>query len=210
MKSARYLQRAGLLIALALVGILALGSGLLAAPTGVNGTVTVIGGKSNAHAVVYIDAIPGESFPAPAEPVVMDQLDLEFVPYVLPVQVGTTVQFHNSDSVLHNVFTPAKLADRFDLGTFPQGEVRSHVFDKPGAAVLLCNVHPEMEAWVVVLPTPYFAMTDETGSYSLEGVPPGEHTLNVWHPALKEPQSRPVVVDASGGLVEADFEVSTR
>jgi len=150
------------------------------------GTVEAAGMRTHADAVVYIDAIPGKTFEPPAEPALMDQVDLTFVPHVLPVQVGTTVQFKNSDPMLHNVFAPEKCAERFNLGSWPQGQTRDYTFKQPCAATILCNVHPEMEAFVVAVPTPYFAVTDESGAYAIEDVPDGSYTVKVWHPKLKE------------------------
>lgn len=149
------------------------------------GTIKATGMRNNADAVVYVDAIPGKTFPAPATPVELDQKDMAFVPHVLPVLVGTTVDFLNSDAFLHNVFTPDKCADKFNLGSWPQGETRSYTFEQPCAATLLCNVHPEMEGFVVAVPTPYFAVTDEAGSFQIEGIPDGSYTVKVWHPKLK-------------------------
>ena len=105
-------------------------------------------------AVVYVDAIPGKAFPAPATHAVVDQVRLAFVPHVLPVLVGTTVDFNNSDNVNHNVFTPAKCAGAFNLGSWGRGSAKSHTFDKPCVADLLCNVHSEMEGYVLAVPTP--------------------------------------------------------
>lgn len=150
------------------------------------GTVKATGMRNNADAVVYVDAISGKTFPPPAKPVEIDQKDMAFVPHVLPVLVGTTVAFLNSDAFLHNVFTPDKCADKFNLGSWPQGETRSYTFERPCAATLLCNVHPEMEGFVVAVPTPYFAVTDEKGAFRIEGVPDGSYTVKVWHPRLKE------------------------
>ena len=169
----------------------------------------MVGGKTNADAVVYIDAIPDKTFAPPEEHAVMDQQNLLFVPRVLPVVVGTTVDFLNNDNVLHNVFTPDKVADRFNLGTYPKGTQKSHTFDKAGGAVMLCNVHPEMEAYVVTLPTPYFGVTAEDGSYRIEGVPAGMHTLKVWHERWKKRPPQTVEVEAAGE-VKADFAISRR
>lgn len=151
----------------------------------VTGKVTCTGMRSNADAVVYVDAIEGKTFPVPQDSIVMDQKGMMFVPHVLPVLVGTTVHFVNSDPVLHNVFTPDKCAGKFNLGSWPQGQVRDYKFDKVCVAALLCNVHPEMEGFVVVLPTPYFAVTDKEGSYKIEGVPDGKYTVKTWHQKLK-------------------------
>jgi plastocyanin len=169
----------------------------------IHGKVMATGMRNNADAVVYVDTIAGKTFPAPEEHAEVDQKDLEFVPHVLAVQVGTTVDFRNSDAFLHNVFTPEKCAERFNLGSWPQGQVRSYTFKQPCAAVLLCNVHPEMEAYVVAVPTPYHAVTDKDGTYAFEGVPDGTYMVKVWHPKLKE-ASRQVTVS---GATEADFEL---
>lgn len=181
------------------------------APSGaavITGTVQVVGAPTNADAVVYIDEIDGATFQAPESPVTMDQQGLKFIPRVLPVLVGTRVDFLNNDAVLHNVFTPDKVAGRFNLGTYPKGTVKSHTFEEVGAAVMLCNVHPEMEAFVVTLPTPYFAVTGEDGSYRIEGVPPGEYVLKVWHERWKNRPPKSVVVQDEKTV--ADFEITRK
>jgi hypothetical protein len=105
------------------------------------------------------------------------------VPRVTVVLQGTTVDFTNSDAVGHNVYWPSiggnkKLAH--NLGTWPKGEKKSFQFMDAGAASLLCNVHPEMSAFLVVAPTPYFAVTDADGSFEIKDVPPGTYTLRTW------------------------------
>lgn len=164
----------------------------------IKGKVTASGMKSAKNIAVYIDTIPGKTFDAPAKHVVMDQKHLEFVPHVLVVLKGTTVDFLNSDSTLHNVFWPdiggnKKLAH--NLGTWPQGQKKSFTFDNPGAASLLCNVHPEMSGYLLVVPTPYFATTDGSGDFEIKDVPPGKYTLKTWSEEGK-PISQPV--DVSG------------
>lgn len=143
------------------------------------GTVTVAGSSSNANAVVYVD---GAGAGPAAGTAVLDQKGMVFVPHVLPVQVGTTVEFLNSDQVSHNVFTPDGCAGQFNLGTWGKGEKRTYTFAEPCKAVMLCAIHPEMEAWVVAVPTPYYAVTGADGSFTIEGVPEGTHTVKVWHP----------------------------
>jgi len=169
----------------------------------IKGTVKAVGARTNADAVVYVDTIAGKTFPAPEKHVECDQKNLVFMPHVLPVLVGTTVDFKNSDAVLHNVFSPDKCADKFNLGSWPQGQVRSYTFKMPCAATLLCNVHPEMEGFVVAVPTPYFAVTDKSGAYAIHDVPDGTYTVKVWHPKLKE-TSRQLTV---AGVTAADFEI---
>lgn len=159
------------------------------------------------HSVVYVDTIAGKTFPAPKDHPVIDQKGLMFNPHIVAVQQGTTVEFLNSDSVQHNVFWTAIGTDKkagHNLGTWPKGEKRPFTFDKAGVVPLLCNVHPDMGAFIVVSPTPYFAETDDAGSYKIKDVPDGSYTLTVWHEGGKN-QSKPVTVAGSG---KADFTVS--
>jgi plastocyanin len=168
----------------------------------VSGTIKATGLSSNADAVVYIQQATG-SFKAP-EPVTMDQRKMQFIPHVLPVVAGTTVKFLNSDPTAHNVFSPD--LEKYNLGTWPQGQTKEHLFDKctkfPCVYTQLCKVHPEMEGFIVVLANPYFAVSDKDGHYTITGVPPGSYQLAVWHPKLKgKPQAvtveagKPAVVD---------------
>jgi plastocyanin len=150
---------------------------------GIKGKVSVQGIKSPENIAVYVDAIPGKTFDPPADHVLVDQRKMNFVPRVTVVLQGTTVDFLNSDSVGHNVYWPSvggnkKLAH--NLGTWPKGEKKSFQFNDPGAASLLCNVHPEMSAFLVVAPTPYFAVTDSDGSFEIKDVPPGTYMLKTW------------------------------
>lgn len=169
----------------------------------IEGKVTGMKGKS----VVYVDTIAGKTFPAPKDHPVMDQKGLVFVPHIMVVQQGTTVEFLNSDTVQHNVFWTAIGSDKkagHNLGTWPKGEKRSYTFDKPGVLPLLCNVHPDMGAYIIVSPTPYFAQTDDSGNYKIKDVPDGSYMVAVWHEGAKS-QSKPVSV--SGGA-KADFTIS--
>ncbi len=172
----------------------------------ISGHVECRGVKSNQWAVVYVDAISGKEFSPPAQSAVVDQKGKEFIPHVLPVLKGTTVEFLNDDPFEHNVFSPDDVADAVNLGSWKQGEKKSHTFNKLGNAVMLCNLHPEMEGWVVVLPTPYFAVTDEKGDYTIKDVPDGKYTLKTWHQKLAPSQSEVVV--ASGGAAKADFTLA--
>jgi len=147
----------------------------------VSGTVAATGVRTAADIVVSLTA-PGLTVTPPAKPVVMDQKNMQFVPHVLAVVRGTTVQFLNSDSIAHNVFSPE---GKYNLGTWPQGQTRDHKFDKAGAYTQLCRVHPEVEGYVVVLDTPYFAVTDKTGAFEIKDVPAGKYTLTAWSEKLK-------------------------
>lgn len=169
----------------------------------IEGKVSGMRGKS----VVYLEAIAGKKFPAPAEHRVINQKGLMFSPHVVAVQQGTTVDFLNEDNVAHNVFWTVVGADKkagHNLGTWPKGEKRPFTFDKPGVVPLLCNVHPDMAGYLVVSPTPYFAETDESGSYKIKDVPDGSYTIAVWHEGAKN-QSKAITV-AGGG--KADFTLA--
>ena len=176
----------------------------LAASAGtISGKVSGVNGES----VVYVDAIAGKTFPAPTAKPVIDQKGLMFTPHLVVVQQGTTVEFLNSDKVAHNVFWTSVGGNKkltHNLGTWPQGEKRAFKFDNPGAVPLLCNVHPEMSGYVVVSPTPYFALTDKAGAYKIENVPDGSYTVTAWHEGAKN-QSKPVTVS---GDSNADFTLS--
>ncbi|HWR83160.1 MAG TPA: carboxypeptidase regulatory-like domain-containing protein [Candidatus Deferrimicrobium sp.] len=168
----------------------------------IKGKVSAEKKKHLPHTIVYVDGVSGE-FKAPKEHPVMDQKNLVFVPHVLPVLAGTTVDFLNSDQVAHNVFTPDRSADKFNLGTWPTGETKSFTFekrcDKVCDAVMLCNVHPEMEAYVVIMQNPYFTRADEEGKFQITGVPAGDYFLKVWHPKQRA-DSQKVTVPAEGAV----------
>jgi plastocyanin len=178
---------------------------LSASAGSISGKVSGVSGES----VVYVDTVQGKTFPAPSEHPVIDQKGLLFQPHITVVQAGTTVDFLNSDKVAHNVFWPSlmqgtkKLPGK-NLGTWPQGEKRAFKFDQPGVAALLCNVHPEMSGFVVVVPTPYHAATDKSGNYKIENVPDGQYSVVAWHEGAKS-QSKAVAV---AGDSKADFTLS--
>ena len=153
----------------------------------VKGTIT-IGGRPISEAVVSVEDLSKEDLKAQISSLkpksaVMDQQDLRFLPHVLPVLVGTSVEFANNDKTFHNVFSTSE-AKKFDLGLYSPGRRRRMTFDKPGVVKILCNVHPSMEAYVVVKEHPYFAATDKRGSYQVTHVPLGKYRIEVWHPEL--------------------------
>lgn len=148
---------------------------------GVTGRITATGLRSSEGVVVSLEA-RGLSVKPPATPVEMDQKDMKFVPHVLPVVRGTTVRFLNSDPGRHNVFSPE---GDYNLGNWRRGETRDYTFGTSGVYTQLCRRHEEMEAFVVVLDTPYFSTTDPAGAFEITNVPPGEYTLVAWSETLK-------------------------
>lgn len=159
----------------------------LAAPTHaatIRGTVAVPEGLPGAaNAVVYIEQIPGKTFEPTRQPLVMDQHGYTYRPHVLPVVVGSTVEFPNNDPDAHNTYSSSDCC-RFNLGTYPTGQKRSVKFEKAGVAEILCNIHPQMGAYVLALQNPYFAVTDAGGHFEMCDVPAGYFTLVVWHEVL--------------------------
>lgn len=149
--------------------------------------------------VVYVDDLQGPSL-ASETTAIIDQRGLRFIPHVLPVQVGTTVEFANSDPLAHNVFSISS-AKRFNLGLYGRGAVRRVRFDRPGVVQVLCNVHQEMSAYIVVIPNPFFARTGRDGRFRIEGVPAGQHRLRCWHEELGE-RTHAVRVPANGTMTE--------
>jgi plastocyanin len=190
------------LIVIVVAAVIAMFS--LAASAGtISGKVSGVTGES----VVYVEAIAGKTFPAPTEKPVIDQKGLMFTPHIVAVAQGTTVEFLNSDTVAHNVFWISVSGNKklgHNLGTWPKGEKRAFKFDNPGAIPVLCNVHPEMSGYVVVSPTPYFVVTDKSGSYKIDNVPDGSYTVTAWHEGAKN-SSKPVTVAGEG---KADFTLS--
>lgn len=150
------------------------------------------GGRPVAGAVVYLEQWTnnaGEpeapSEPASADTVVLDQRGLRFLPGTMVVRPGTTVLFLNNDDIQHNVFSPGRIVgtgDPFDLGTYARGETRYHTFGDTGPHTILCNVHPEMVAYIVSVPGDYKTVTDPDGHFALPDVPNGPYLLRVWHP----------------------------
>lgn len=149
----------------------------------IKGTVSVEGIRSAGNIAVYLDTIPGQRFDPPADHIVINQIGMAFVPHVAVILQGTTVDFLNSDAVAHNVYWPSLNGDKklgTNLGTWSEGEKRSFAFLQVGVVALLCNAHPNMSGYLIVVPTPYFAVTDKTGNFEIPSVPSGQYTLKTW------------------------------
>jgi plastocyanin len=156
--------------------------------------------------VVYLESAPRGAFEVPPPGrAVLDQKDETFVPHVVAVTVGSTVEFPNSDRVYHNVFSLSKVR-RFDLGRYPRGASRSVRFDEPGVVRVFCEIHSHMSAFILVFAHRYFATTDSEGRYRIEGVPSGRYTLAVWNEGEVR-ETRPIVVPGDGKAIEQSFEV---
>ena len=148
--------------------------------------------------VVYIDqALPNAPFTPPKEPATIRQKDAMFVPHILPVLVGTTVEWPNVDDIYHNVFCMAETKP-FDLGLYnSETPPKRIVFDKPGQADVFCSIHTKMHCIVLVLTNPYFALVDEKGRFTLPNVPAGTYQVRAWHERVPG-QTLTVTVPAEG------------
>lgn len=140
-------------------------------------------GRPTANVIVWLDAPNAPRSQTPKA--VLDQRNLTFIPHVLVVRVGTTVDFPNSDRVFHNVFS-FRDGKRFDLGMYPVGTTRPVIFDKPGLSRLFCNIHPNMAAYVMVVDSPYFGISDESGTFDLADVPANRYTYHAWRAGARE------------------------
>jgi plastocyanin len=133
--------------------------------------------------VVWLTALTGRSAKEaslPHQQLRLVQRHKSFEPHLLVIQAGSLVQFPNDDPFFHNVFSLFE-GKRFDLGLYEAGSTRSVLFDKPGICYLFCNIHPEMSAVVIVLTTPYYAISDRAGQISISDVPPGRYELEIWN-----------------------------
>jgi plastocyanin len=164
------------------------------------------GADDFSNVVVWLTPLGG-STPAPTAsepariPPVITQRNKTFEPHILVVEVGTVVQFPNKDPFFHNIFS---LFDgkRFDLGLYEAGTTRSVRFDRAGISYLFCNIHAEMSAVVVVVDTPYFAMSNRSGTVSIPDVPDGRYELHVWYerslPEDLKGSTLPITISDSG------------
>lgn len=167
-------------------------------------------GKPLANAVVFLDSAEARKLVKPLAGAEMAQDKKQFVPDVLVVPVGTEVQFPNRDSVRHHVysFSPTK---KFELKLYGGTSASPVLFDKPGVALLGCNIHDAMVGWVLVLETPFYARTPPiSGKVQIDNVPPGAYTLRTWHAGLPvgEPAVEQPLKVAATGVVSASVRMT--
>ena len=188
----------------------------------IKGTVKVKGLRTPENILVYLTEAPPASEDLSKVKFVMDQRNLEFIPHILPVLVGATVDFPNNDKVNHNVFSMSR-TKKFNLGSYGAGESKTVVFDKPGIVELRCDVHAEMAAYILVMKNPYFAVTDKQGRFEIpdsnhlkqiglnapKDLPPGKYFIKTWHEKLSS-QKMAVAVPQNGDVsVQLDLNRGT-
>jgi plastocyanin len=178
----------------------------------ITGIVKVNGLRSPADILVYVVKAPSVHEDLSKTKFTMDQQNLTFIPHVLPIPVGASVNFPNNDKVDHNIFSLSR-TKKFNLGSYKPGEHKSVLFDKPGIVELRCDVHAEMAAFIMVLKNPYFAVTDDQGRFEIpsskyleqnniknvKDLPPGQYVLKIWHEKLKT-QKQIVTVPENGDV----------
>ncbi len=138
-------------------------------------------GRAPRPGVVYLETAPSGAFEEPVQARGrMDQRNETFVPHVLAIRIGTTVDFPNNDRIYHNVFSLSP-ARRFDLGRYAVGRSKAVRFDRPGVVRVFCDIHSHMNAFILVFSHRFFAITQPDGRYQLPPVPPGSYTVVAWH-----------------------------
>lgn len=173
------------------------GSALAAGGT-VAGKVEATPAKYLEETVVYLKGGVGSHAPAPAS---MDQKGMKFIPHVLAVTKGDTVQFLNHDGVAHNVYSPDN--EGYNLGSFKPEESRSYTFKSAGVYTQLCSIHPEMLGFIFVGENQYAAAVDRAGNFTIKDVPPGTYKIAVWNSHLKAAEK--TVTVTAGATSEVSF-----
>ena len=164
----------------------------------VSGTISGGGPMGPGGAVVWLKRLDERTpRPAPAINQIVTQREKTFLPHVLAVPVGTSVQFRNDDRIYHNVFSIAK-PNEFDGGIRATGATYVKTFSHPGVVQLLCNIHATMNAYVVVVDSPYYAKAQASGAFKIHGVPPGRYDVSAWHEAGSTITHRTITVGAEG------------
>ena len=160
-------------------------------PTGLTGRVDVrtAAGRAAAPAIVYAEPVVQAALPRPLK-ATLTQQDKSFVPAVIAVPVGSTIDFPNKDAIFHNVFSLSNPSP-FDLGLYRSGASKSRTFTEAGVYRVFCNIHPQMTAVIAVVPTPYMTVAANDGQFQLD-VPPGSYRVT----ALSE-RAAPVSVEVS-------------
>jgi plastocyanin len=172
-------------------------------------TVSTPDGKPLADAAVVIEPVSG-AVPKRHRSAAVEQRDREFIPYVTIVQTGTMVEFPNRDPLKHHVysFSPPKI---FEIKLYAGKPMQPVLFDKPGEVAVGCNIHDWMEAYILVVNSPYFAKTGSNGKALIRNVPAGHYRLRVWHPRQKvEPPLRDIEVGATPVRLAMQTDVTPR
>lgn len=201
-----------------LAGLLLLYLPVQAGAGSITGTVKVRGLRSPANILIYLAKAPAVVVDLSGARFVMDQRNLTFLPHILPVPVGATVSFPNNDKVDHNVFSLSR-TKKFSLGSYKPGAIKTVRFDKPGIVELRCDVHAEMLAYIMVMKSPYFTVTDAKGRFEIPdfnllelsgiqgitNISPGKYFIKTWHEKLKTKKQAVSLRDYGKVAVQLDL-----
>jgi len=185
----------------------------------IKGSIKAQGLRSPENIVVYLTKAPPTDLDFSKVKFVMDQSNLEFRPHVLPILVGTTVQFPNNDEVDHNIFSMSR-TKKFNLGSYKPGDSKAVLFDKPGIVELRCDVHAEMAAYILVMKNPYFAVTDKKGNFQipdanylqqarledLADLATGKYFVKTWHEKLKTQKKTLTISEGGNAAVQLNLK----
>ena len=176
----------------------------------ISGKVDVIdrGGKPAGdltNVVVYVDGLKAK--PKPAAPARVTMKGKQFLPHVVAVPVGGTVEFPNDDPIFHNVFSVSG-ENRFDLALYKRPKTGARTFDHPGVVKVYCNIHPQMSAVVVVRDNPFFAKVSPDGTFTIDNVPAGKHVLKAWHERAGEAAAEVAVPERGTATASLSLDAS--
>ncbi len=189
-RHANNFRRASIILGVAFILIWALAAPSQAA--GIKGRVIAQGLRSAKGILVYVVEAPISSSAVSETAYVLDQRELTFIPHIFPITVGSKVEFPNNDKVAHNVFSLSR-AKEFNFGSYEPGQSKTEVFNKPGVVDMRCDVHQEMNAFILVLKNPYFAVTDKEGRFSIPNLPAGSYQVKTWHEKLRSARQKVTV-----------------
>jgi plastocyanin len=205
----------GSLLALLVVATLAKGDDQVKATGVIRGTVT-IDGKTNHHKFAIDESVVSlkggdlvKLSQVPKDPAVMDQNGIAYVPTVLAVMAGTTVEFKNSDPTLHNVHCSCKMNAPMNIG-MQKGETQKTVFANPDVIEITCNIHAQMKAFIFVHENAFFAKAGKDGSFKIENVPPGEYEIQGWHDGTERKKQKVTVKAGEETVLSIDLTSKKR
>lgn len=196
---------ASVAVSVAVIFAVALGASPTAHAAALNLDVTDASGAPLTDAVALLEPASGKVAVKPMADVEISQSKRQFQPRVTLITTGTRAMFPNFDTVRHHVYSFSTIKT-FELKLYAGVPGTPVVFDKPGVAVLGCNIHDNMAAWVVVADTPWFARSAASGRARIESIPAGNYKLRMWHPGLG-PNAEPAAISVAIGAVDVDQSV---
>lgn len=160
-----------------------------------------------ADVLVYVKSGANGTYPAPADPVVLDQKGCDYTPHMTVLQAGQPLKIRNSDDTLHNIHPRPQANQEFNVGQPRQGMESTKMLDKPEVMIPVgCDVHPWMRSYIAVLDNPFFAVTDENGKYEIKGLPAGEYEIEAIHEKLNKQTGKITVKDGESATLDLAYK----